>query len=157
MKLFNVILPLFFKSVISSIYTFSYPNNNGLYDIIHYDKYYTILPDPIYPNSMTDSIILYDYNYNDKDFYTVDREYTLHKRNLDTHSYQECALERHVYSLNYNHNTNNFISTIYDNGFKVSEIDKSCALINRAIPYSGTRPLPIYRLGTLNNIDNHYY
>ena len=96
MKLVLVNLLLSVVDVFSSIYSFSYPNNNGLYDIIHYSKdKYTIISEPIYPNDLAKNIVQYTYINNR--IYTIDRTSRLHSMSLLNYDYFNVELEKPIY------------------------------------------------------------
>ena len=148
------------QGVVASIYTFSYPNTNGLYDIIHYDQYYTVLPDPIYPNEMTDSIILYDYSYKTRKFFTINREGIMFSLYLDYNSIASYITERMPYQINYIEDYGHFATVTRDhrdNKFKVSLLDSlTGGIIEDVVDYPGSRPLPLYGLSTINNKEGHF-
>lgn len=142
----------------ASIYSFSYPNINGLYDIIHYsENRYTVLSDPLYPNQMAYNILFYDYSYKTKNFYIVDNEGTLHTKNLDTQSYFKTQLEKYTYQLNYIENNNSFIGTIYKNNSLMFALFNSYSgtIIKyfKPLEFNG-RALPLYGLSSVDNINN---
>ena len=155
MKWFGLTISLLLKTINASIYTFSYPNTNGLYDIIHYDQYYTVLPDSIYPNEMTNSIILYDYSYKTRKFFSINREGTMFSLYLDHNSIFSYEIERMPYQINYMEDYGHFATVTRDhrdNKFKESLLDSLTGwIIEDVINHPGKRPLPLYGLSTINN------
>ena len=157
MKWFGLTISLLLKTINASIYTFSYPNTNGLYDIIHYDQYYNILPNPIYPNDMTNSIVLYDYSYKVGTFFTINRIGTMYSLDLNNHNTYTYELERRVYQINYLEEYKHFATITYNNKFQVSLLNsKSGTIIDDIVDYPGINPLPLFGLSAVNNKKSHF-